>query len=51
MSKHQVKANNLMEKLDSALRQWIVSYTHYFNFQFSIFIQFTNQITLQQSQA
>ena len=36
-----------MEKLYSALCQWIVLYTHYINFL--IFIHFTNQITLKQS--
>ena len=29
-----------MEKLDSALCQWIVLYTHYFNFQFSYLYTF-----------
>ena len=38
-----------MEKLDSALREWIVLYFHYFNF--FILMHFTNQITLQQSLA
>ena len=38
-----------MEKLYSALCQWIVLYTHYINFL--IFIHFTNQITLKQSLA
>ena len=36
-----------MEKLDSALSQWIVLCVHYFNFL--IFMHFANQITLQQS--
>ena len=40
-----------MEKLDSALCQWIVLYTHYFNFQFSYIIHFTNQKALKQSLA
>ena len=35
-----------MEKLDSALCQWIILYNHYFSFL--IFMHFTNQITLQQ---
>ena len=34
-----------MEKLGSALYQWIVLHTNYFNFV--IFIQFVNQITLK----
>ena len=38
-----------MEKLDSALREWIVLYFHYFNF--FILMHFTNQITVQQSLA
>ena len=40
-----------MEKLNSALCQWIVVYTVYFNFQFSIFILFTTQRTLKPSLA
>ena len=40
-----------MEKVDSALSQWIVLYTHYFNFQFFIFIHFTTQITVKESLA
>ena len=40
-----------MEKLDSALCLWTVLYTNYFNFQFLIFIHFTNQITLKPSLA
>ena len=38
-----------MEKLSSALCQWIVLYIHYFNF--IIFMHFTNQIALQQKLA
>ena len=38
-----------MEKLDSALCQWIILHIHYFNLP--TFIHFTNQITLQQSLA
>ena len=36
-----------MEKLDSALCQWIVLYINYFNFQFSYLHNFANQITLK----
>ena len=36
-----------MEKIDSALCQWIALYIHYFNFL--ILMHSTNQITLQQS--
>ena len=35
-----------MEKLDSALCQWIVLYTHYFNFHFSYLHTFYKPITL-----
>ena len=38
-----------MEKLDSALCQWIILYIHYFNFV--IFTHFANQITLHQNLA
>ena len=38
---------NFIEKLYRALYQWIVLYTHYFNFL--IFKHFTNQITLKES--
>ena len=36
-----------MEKFDSELCQWIALYTNYFNFEFFIFIHFTNQLTLK----
>ena len=42
---------NLMDKLNSALCQWIVLYTHYFNIQFSYFHNFITQVTLKQSLA
>ena len=40
-----------MDKRNSVLCQEIVLYTHYLNFQFSIIIYFTNQITLKQNLA
>ena len=40
-----------MGKLDSALRQWIAVYTHYFNFQFSYLYTFykPNNVTTKPS--
>ena len=40
-----------MKNLDSALCQWIVLYTNYFNFNFLIFIHFIKQLTLKPSLA
>ena len=40
-----------MEKGYSALCQRIVLYTHYSNFECSILLNFTNEITLKQSLA
>ena len=40
-----------MEKRDNALCLWAVLYTNYFDFQFLIFINSTNQITLKSSLA
>ena len=42
---------NLLKKPYSALCQWIVLYIHYFDFKFSYFLDFPNQITLKESLA